>query len=106
MAIRIDLAAFATRREAGQLVVDVREPGEYAAGHVPGAVLLPLGELARRGPELPRDTPLLVICRSGARSQQGADTLTGLGFDAVSVDGGTAGWVREGRPVVTGPNPH
>lgn len=105
MATRITLDTFVTRREAGELVVDVREPAEYVAGHVPGAVLLPLGSVGAQGGELPADTPVLVICRSGQRSQLAADQLTLLGHAAVSVDGGTQAWADAGHPLTTGPNP-
>src|SRR5690606_16861514 len=62
-----DLAA---RHSDGALIVDVRMPDEYAAGHVPGAVLMPLPEVPDRAGELPSDVPVYVICRSGARSQR------------------------------------
>jgi rhodanese-related sulfurtransferase len=87
----------------GATVVDVREPHEYVRGHVPGAVLIPLGDLPRRTHELPRRGPVYVICGSGRRSLTGASTLEAVGLEAISVDGGTDGWIAAGRPYVTGP---
>lgn len=87
----------------GVLVVDVREPVEFANGHVPGAVNLPQADLADRLDELPRDRTLLMICQGGYRSLRAAQFLKQVGFDRVaSVTGGTAAWVAAGRPVAEG----
>ena len=87
----------------GAAVVDVREPGEYVGGHVPGAVLMPMGQLPSRVGELDRRRPVYVICASGNRAM--SDYLARAGFDARSVDGGTAAWAAAGRPVVAGAKP-
>ena len=92
----------ATRLDAGGSVVDVRNPDEYAEGHVPGARLIPLPELANRLDELPADGPVHVICQSGGRSGQAAELLGQQGIDAVSVAGGTKGWIESGRDVERG----
>ena len=97
---------FAAAHAAGAFVVDVREPGEYVGGHVPGADLLPMGQLAARLGDLPRGVPLYVICASGNRSKSMTSLLERAGFDAYSVAGGTAAWARAGRPVVHGARPH
>jgi rhodanese-related sulfurtransferase len=97
----IDIEAFAAARDGG-VVVDVREPMEYVAGHVPGALLIPMGQLASRMGELEKDKPVFVICASGNRSLAMTDLLNGNGFDAKSVASGTKGWVRSGRPVEGG----
>lgn len=89
-------------RTAGATVIDVRESDEYAAGHVPGAHLVPLGLVPVRVQDLPRDAPVYVICQSGGRSAQAAQFLVGAGLDARSVGGGTSAWVRSGRTVETG----
>ena len=89
----------------GAAVVDVREPGEYVGGHVPGAVLMPMGQLPSRVGELDRRRPVYVICASGNRSRAMSDYLARAGFDARSVDGGTAAWAAAGRPVVAGAKP-
>jgi len=81
-------------------LLDVREPWEFEAGHVPGARLIPLAELEDRVNEVPRDRPILAICHSGQRSLAAAGYLIQLGYSAVSnVDGGTAAWVERGYPV-------
>lgn len=101
----IDLETFATRRETGDaVVVDVREPDEYVEGHVPGALNIPLGQLGARAGEIPAGD-VLAICKSGGRSLQGAEVLAAGGRTASSVAGGTMGWIRGGREVVTGDQP-
>jgi len=101
--INVDQLADAVR--GGGAIVDVREPGEYVAGHVPGAVLIPMGQLPSRTAELDRRAPVYVVCASGNRSAAMTDFLRGAGFDAYSVAGGTSGWARSGRPVVGGRAP-
>ena len=87
---------------SGGTLVDVREPNEYVNGHVPGAVLMPMGQLPARVDELDRGAPVYVVCASGNRSASMTDFLTAAGFTAYSVAGGTAGWARSGRDVLTG----
>ena len=98
----IDLPTFAAAHRDGALVIDVREPAEYAHGHVKGAVPIPLGSLAARARELPRGVPVHVICAGGNRSLAAAEYLLRVGVDARSVAGGTAAWLRAGHPVVCG----
>lgn len=86
-------------------VVDVREPAEYVTGHVPGARLIPMGQLPARASELDEGTSVYVVCATGNRSAAMADFLAQAGFDAYSVAGGTQGWQRLGRPIVTGLQP-
>ena len=94
-----DLAA---ARQAGEVtLIDVRNPDEYAEGHIPGARLIPLPELAARVAEVPTDREVHVVCQSGGRSAQGAELLGQHGIDAVSVHGGTKGWIASGRPTNT-----
>lgn len=89
---------------AGSFLLDVREPSEWEAGHIEGAVLIPLGQLASRMSEVPDDKTVLVICRSGNRSAQARDLLRNAGYTQVtSVDGGMNAWIQAGYPVVTGP---
>ena len=78
MVPEIDLNTFAAAHAAGASVLDVREPFEYVAGHVPGAVHIPLGELGARYTELAQDRPLYVICRSGNRSGHAAHRRSGV----------------------------
>lgn len=98
----IDIAEAARRIEAGTRVFDVREPDEYEAGHVPGAPLVPVGSVAERLDEFPRDTEVLLICKSGGRSRMAAEILRANGIDAVNIDGGTDGWIAAGNAVTTG----
>jgi rhodanese-related sulfurtransferase len=102
----IDLHAFAAAHADGGFVIDVREPFEYVTGHVPGAVLLPLSQVHAHLPELPRGERVFVICASGNRSKTAASWLISAGIEAVSVAGGTGGWIQLGRPVVRGPHAH
>ncbi|GGJ76789.1 hypothetical protein GCM10008939_21170 [Deinococcus aquiradiocola] len=82
----------------GALVIDVREPAEYAAGHLPGAVNLPLASLTLTT-EISA-SPLIVVCASGGRSARAAGLLTRAGHPEVAnLLGGTLGWLRENRPV-------
>jgi rhodanese-related sulfurtransferase len=92
------------RREAGVLMLDVREPSEWEQAHIPGATLIPLGELQNRVNELPADQEIVVYCRSGNRSQSGRDILLNAGFDQVtSMAGGINDWQSAGYPTVSGP---
>ncbi|MGI8521921.1 MAG: rhodanese-like domain-containing protein [Nocardioides sp.] len=97
----IDVEELAAARESSVLV-DVREPAEYAAGHVPGAVPIPMSELADRMDEIDKASPVFVICASGNRSAAMTDLLRAAGFDAVSVAGGTTAWEHSGRPLEGG----
>jgi rhodanese-related sulfurtransferase len=83
-------------------LIDVREPTEYSEAHVPGAVLIPMGQLPSRLEELPRDRTIYVICRSGNRSGAMGPLLDAHGFDSVNVVGGTMAWVRAGHQYDTG----
>lgn len=100
-----DLLTFAAAHADGALVIDVREPAEYVGGHVPGARLVPLAQVHARLPELPTGEPVYVICASGNRSKTAASWMRNVGVDAVSVAGGTSGWVARGWPVVEGAQP-
>jgi rhodanese-related sulfurtransferase len=83
------------------VLVDVREFNEYATGHVKGAINIPLDTLPARVDEVPDAEPVFVICQAGNRSSRGADILKGLGYQAVSVDGGTQAWIEQGLPLET-----
>lgn len=82
-------------------LLDVREPDEWAAGHVPGALHIPLGELGNRYLEIARDRELYVICRSGARSAHAAQALAGAGWETSNVADGMIGWHAAGRPMTS-----
>jgi len=89
------------RQTAGVLLVDVREPDEWRAGHAPGATHIPLGELHAQLTAIPRDRDVLLICRSGNRSQQAQRLLRAAGYlRAINVAGGMIAWGRAGLPIV------
>jgi len=78
------------------LLLDVRQPEEYEAGHIPGAMLIPLGELEARREELERDKKIITYCRSGHRGMAAAIALCGLGFkDVHNLEGGILNWRYE-----------
>ncbi|MFC5379265.1 rhodanese-like domain-containing protein [Aquipuribacter nitratireducens] len=104
MTPQTDIPDLARARRDGAVVVDVREPSEYVAGHVPGALNVPLSTVASRAGGLP-DGRLYVVCASGGRSKAATDVLRRAGRDAVSVAGGTQGWVAAGNPVTAGSQP-
>jgi rhodanese-related sulfurtransferase len=79
--------------QAGARLVDVRTPGEFAAGHLPGAINIPVQELDGRLAELkPKDTPVVLYCRSGRRSGSAARTLKSAGFAVVRDLGSMSRW--------------
>ena len=86
-------------------VVDVRSPGEYLGelGHIEGARLVPLGELAQAFDLLEAGKPVLTVCRSGSRSLAAAMSLTERGFDATNLSGGMIAWRAAGLPVSFAP---
>jgi rhodanese-related sulfurtransferase len=86
---------------ADVVLVDVREPDEWAAGHAPGALHIPLREVGARYEEIPRDRDVYLICRSGARSARAAQALAGAGWTALNVADGMHGWQAAGRPMIT-----
>ncbi|MET0734579.1 MAG: rhodanese-like domain-containing protein [Microbacterium sp.] len=79
-------------------LVDVREPSEYAEGHVPGAVNLPMSTIGDHLDELP-DGAFDVICKVGGRSERVVEALTARGYDATNVAGGTDDWIAAGYPI-------
>jgi rhodanese-related sulfurtransferase len=103
--LEVDLAGFAVAHLAGAAVLDVRNPDEYETAHVPRAVLIPLDQLAARQDEIPDGDPLYVICAVGGRSLTAAKALVDAGYRAISVAGGTNGWIERGGAVVTGDRP-
>lgn len=87
--------------DAGALLIDVREPDEWQAGHVAQAWLLSMGEVARHRDDLPQDRRIVVVCRSGGRSAAVAEALRAWGLDAVNLSGGMTAWGLAGLPLVT-----
>ena len=87
----------------GAVLIDVREPDEWLEARVAGGLHIPLGQVQARVAEVPTDTRVYVICRSGGRSQRAADWLRQQGIDAVNVSGGTLAWIDAGLDVSSGP---
>lgn len=97
-----EITAESARARLAELrVVDVREPHEFAGplGHVPGATLVPLGTVAAQADAIPRDRALLVVCRSGKRSERACGILAAGGHRVLNLAGGMIAWNRAGLPV-------
>jgi rhodanese-related sulfurtransferase len=101
----IDVAELAKARAEGAPLIDVREPDEYEAAHVPGATLIPLATVPDNLDRVPADGPVYVICAKGSRSLRAAEFYRANGIEAVNVAGGTTAWVDAGEPVSTGMEP-
>ncbi len=86
----------------GAVLLDVREPDEWEAGHAPDAVFIPMGQVEARLAELEPAAKTVVVCRSGGRSAAIAQVLTSHGYDAVNLGGGMRAWAGAGLPVLTG----
>ena len=95
----VDVAEARRRQDAGALLIDVRDPDEWRAGHAPGARHIPLGALLERQAEVPCDRDVLLICRSGNRSSVALQQLVRQGRTNVfNVSGGMLAWTRAGLP--------
>lgn len=104
LATQINVNQAYQMRQEGAFILDVREPSEWNEKHIPDSTLIPLGELSSRVDELPKDQEIVVICRSGNRSQTGRDILLNAGFENVtSMAGGINDWIASGYDFVTGP---
>ena len=104
----VDVRQGATMQQQGALLLDVREPDEFAQGHAPGATLIPVGQLQTRIAELTayKDKPVALICRSGNRSGLAQMLLARAGFTkTVNVAGGMIAWRQAGLPVREGAAP-
>jgi rhodanese-related sulfurtransferase len=92
----------ASHIEPDAYLLDVREPDEWEAGHAPGAHHLPMMEVPARMAEIPADSEVVVVCRSGGRSGQVVSYLMGNGWENVrNLDGGMQSWAAQGRDVVS-----
>ncbi|MFO7608334.1 MAG: rhodanese-like domain-containing protein [Candidatus Krumholzibacteriia bacterium] len=102
----VDAATLHDRiRGEAVIVLDVRPGDEYAAGHIPGAVSLPLEELEQRLSELPRDREIVAYCRGPycLFSREAVERLRAHGFRALRMEEGVVEWAALGYPVATGP---
>jgi rhodanese-related sulfurtransferase len=91
--------------QSGARLVDVREPDEYEAGHVPGAVLVPLATVPDSLDQFATDGPTYVICKSGARSYRACEFLADHGLEGINIEGGTMAWIISGRTTASGDQP-
>jgi rhodanese-related sulfurtransferase len=89
----------AARLARGEIeVIDVREPYERAAGHIPGSRHIELEHLASHAEDVPRDRPVVFQCRLGARSAMATRAFRAAGWDAHNLEGGAEGWAAAGLP--------
>jgi len=97
----VDVATVnAIKDQPGVFLLDVREPDEYAAGHIPGITLIPMNDVPSRLSEIPKDKQVIVTCRTGNRSGQITDYLREQGFTNVhNMDGGIVAWEAAGYAV-------
>jgi rhodanese-related sulfurtransferase len=84
--------------DKGAQLVDVRADHEWEAGHLPGAVHIPLAELPQHLDEIDKDRPVILYCRGGNRSSMATTALAEAGYDAVKLSEGAVGWEEEGLP--------
>jgi rhodanese-related sulfurtransferase len=92
----------ASQVDSDAYLLDVREPDEWEAGHAPGAHHLPMMEVPARMAEIPADSDVVVVCRSGGRSGQVVSYLVGNGWENVrNLDGGMRSWAAQGRDMVS-----
>lgn len=99
MVTDVDAVQARAMADQGAFVLDVRELEEWAAGHIAGATLKPLGDL---DPEkCPAARPIVAVCRSGNRSGRAAQLLAAAGRDVVNMAGGMNAWAENGFPIVT-----
>ncbi len=96
----VDVSQLEAGAQPASYLLDVREDDEWDAGHVDGAQHIPLMQVPTRLDEIPADTRVMVICRSGSRSAQATAFLVRHGVDAVNVTGGMKSWEAAGRPII------
>jgi rhodanese-related sulfurtransferase len=101
---RIDPIVAHEMQQAGDPIVDVRTPDEYASGHITGAVNIPI-ELLPKGLDGLSDGPVITTCSMGGRGGRAADQLDAAGRTAFTIDGGTKAWQAAGLSITTGPSP-
>lgn len=86
----------------GPFLLDVRQDFEFRDAHIKGSTLIPLSQLSARMSELPKDRPIICVCRSGGRSGRAARDLVQAGYEAVNMRGGIGAWQRAGYPLKKG----
>ena len=96
---RIDVKEADDMMKNGAAVIDVREPHEYNAGHVPGAKLIPVNTVYTRREELPSDKELIFVCAVGQRSALACEMAAAAGLTRLyNLEGGTDAWIKAGMP--------
>jgi len=96
---RIDVNEADEMMNDGAAVIDVREPHEYSAGHVPGAKLIPVNTVYTKRDELPRDKDLIFVCAVGQRSARACEMAAAAGLTRLyNLEGGTDAWIKSGMP--------
>jgi rhodanese-related sulfurtransferase len=84
----------------GAAIIDVREPHEYASGHVPDATLIPVNSVYARRGELPKDQDVIFVCAIGQRSALASEMAAAAGLTRIfNLEGGTEAWINAGEPV-------
>ncbi|MGO8890368.1 MAG: rhodanese-like domain-containing protein [Streptosporangiaceae bacterium] len=97
---KVSAAQAAALADRGAILLDVREPREWQAGHALRARHIPLSQIPRRAAELPERRAVVTVCRSGARSARAASLLARDGREVWNLAGGMHAWARAGLPVV------
>lgn len=101
--VNITAAELHKRLQAGEkpLIIDVREPDEYAAGHIAGAQLMPLGSVDKSIKPVGKKQEVVLVCRSGNRSAQAYQILAAMGYSSLkNMEGGMIAWEKNGAPVI------
>jgi rhodanese-related sulfurtransferase len=86
---------------ADAVLLDVREPDEWAAGHVEGAQHIPMNDIPRRTDELDQAADIVVVCKVGGRSARVTAWLNQQGYQATNLDGGMLAWAAARRPMIS-----
>ena len=100
MASTISVSELRGENSASAQLVDVRSASEYASGHIPGAMNVPMDQIEARLDDLRPNLPLILICQGGTRARMTAALLEPCGRDVAVLDGGTGAWVQAGFPIV------
>jgi len=100
--VNIQTSDLKRRLEAGETlqIIDVRSPGEYASGHIPFAVNMPLEQVDSRLDDLREHTPVVLVCQSGRRAEMCAQQIQHHRSDLLLLEGGTDAWLEQGLPIV------
>lgn len=99
----VSVETAAQMREEGAYILDVREQSEWDQFRIPGSTLIPLDSLRQQIDRVPKDTNIVVVCRTGNRSAEARDILLRAGYlDVTSMSGGVTEWHKKGFPIETG----